>query len=93
MADPEVSQREQAPVVPPDGSSDPGLNGCAPSPDMELQAGGQGVQSAPEQSLDPGLKSQDVPGAEEDEEEAKPRPPLLQLRRGTDHTPIHELKL
>ncbi|XP_044196361.1 dynein axonemal heavy chain 5-like [Thunnus albacares] len=81
MADPEVSQREQVPVIPPAGSSDPGLKSCAPFSDTELQAGGQGVQSAPEQSLDPGLKSQDVLGAEEDAEEAKPRPPLLHLRR------------
>ncbi|CAK6981992.1 LOW QUALITY PROTEIN: dynein axonemal heavy chain 5-like [Scomber scombrus] len=74
MADAEVS-----PVVPPAGSSDPGLISCAPSSNTEL--GGQELQSAPEQSLDPGLKSQDVAGTEEDEEEAKPRPPLLHLRR------------
>ncbi|XP_044196365.1 protein NLRC3-like [Thunnus albacares] len=84
MADPVDSKREQVPVVPPAGSSDPGLKSCAPFLDMELQAGGQGVQSAPEQSLDPGLKSQDVLGVEEDMEEAKPRPPLLHLRRDAD---------
>ena len=84
MADAEVS-----PVVPPAGSSDPGLISCAPSSDTELPAGGQEVQSAPEQSLDPGLKSQEVAGTEEEEEEAKPRPPLLHLRRGTDDTVIH----
>ncbi|TKS87316.1 Dynein heavy chain 5, axonemal [Collichthys lucidus] len=74
----EVPAEEEAPVVvPPADGSDPGLSGDAPSPDTELQAGGQAVQ--------------DGPGGEEEEEEGgadraliKPRPPLLQLRRGTD---------
>ncbi len=46
---PEVSQEEQAPVVPPAGSSQHGLNHCAPSPDTELHAGGQGVQDGKEE--------------------------------------------
>lgn len=86
MADPDSqSPAEASPAVPPAGSSEPGLNACAPDP--ELQAGGQGVQ--------------DGPGGEEEEEEEggadraliKPRPPLLQLRRGSDNTLIHKLKL
>lgn len=89
MADPEVSQKEQTPVVPPAESSDTGPISGAPSSDTELQTGGQEVQSAPEQSLSPRLKNQDIPGSEEGEEEAKPRPPLVHLRRGTDDTRIH----
>lgn len=73
----EVPAGEEVPVVvPPADSSDPGLSGDAPSLDTELQAGGQAVE--------------DGPGGEEQEEEGgadraliKPRPPLLQLRRGT----------
>ena len=89
MADPdsqppdEVSQREQGADVPPAGSSEPGLSGCAPPSDTELQAGGQRVQ--------------DSPGGEEEEEEeeeeggadkasTKPRAPVLQLHRGTENT-------
>lgn len=89
MADPdsqspaEVSHGEQVLIVPPAFSSEPGLNGCAPSPDTELQTGAQRVQDG-------------LGGEEEEEEEGgadraftKPRPPLLQLRRGADNTLIH----
>lgn len=85
MADPdsqspaEVSRGEQVSIVPPAGSSEAGLNGRAPSPDTELQAGSQKVR--------------DGPGGEEEEEEGgadraitKPRPPLLQPGRGADNT-------
>lgn len=80
MADPdsqppdEVSEREQGADVTPAGSSEP-------SSDTELQAGGQRVQ--------------DGAGGEEEEEEeeggadkafTKPRPPGLQLHRGTENT-------
>ncbi|KAM7390019.1 hypothetical protein PAMA_008269 [Pampus argenteus] len=76
MADLEVSLREHTAAVPPAGSSDPGLNSCAPPSNTELQTEEQEVQSAPEQSPHP--------RAEEDEEEAKPRAPVLHLR--TDAT-------
>ncbi|XP_051241668.1 dynein axonemal heavy chain 5 isoform X2 [Dicentrarchus labrax] len=69
----ELPQTEQTPVGLPAGSSEPGLNGCAPSPDTQLQAGGQGG---------PGGEGED--GEEErggDGVSIKPRPPLLQLRR------------
>lgn len=93
MADPEsqspaeVSHGEQVLIVPSAGSSEPGLNGCAPSPDTELHAGVQRVQNGP--------------GREEEEEEkggadrafTEPRPPLLQLRRGADNTLIHTQQL
>ncbi|KAL7373953.1 hypothetical protein ABVT39_018239 [Epinephelus coioides] len=81
MADPdspaEVSQREQSPVVSPAGSSEPGLNGCAPSLDTELQAGGQEVQDGP--GGDEEEKEEAGGGA--DEAFTKPRPPVLHLRR------------
>ncbi|XP_070784429.1 dynein axonemal heavy chain 5 [Enoplosus armatus] len=80
MADPdpqspaEVPHRDQVSIVPPAGSSEAGLNGCAPPLDTELQVGVQGVQ--------------DGPGGEEEEDDEggasnKPRPPLLHLRRDT----------
>ncbi|XP_049912492.1 dynein axonemal heavy chain 5 [Epinephelus moara] len=80
MADPdspaEVSQREQSPVSPA-GSSEPGLNGCAPSPDTELQVGGQEVQDG--SGGDEEEKEEAGGGA--DEAFTKPRPPVLHLRR------------
>ncbi|XP_054862859.1 dynein axonemal heavy chain 5 isoform X2 [Amphiprion ocellaris] len=72
MADPdspspaEVPQGGQASMVPPDSSCDARPSGSAPSPDTELQAGGQGPSCAPERTLSPGLKSQTGPGGEED---------------------------
>ncbi|XP_042366785.1 dynein axonemal heavy chain 5 [Plectropomus leopardus] len=80
MADPdapaEASHREQSLIVPPAGSSEPGPNTSAPSPDTELQAGGQEVQD--------GCRREEE---EEEEEEGgdraftKPTPPVLHLRR------------
>lgn len=81
MADPdspspaEVSQREQEVVVPPAGRSEPGLNGCAPSPDTELQEQQEEEEGGADRAL------------------TKPRPPVLQLRRGADNKLIHKLKL
>ncbi|XP_068593236.1 dynein axonemal heavy chain 5 [Cebidichthys violaceus] len=78
MADPdsEVPPTEHSPVLPPVSSPEPGLSVCAPSPDTELQAGGQGVQDGP---------------VEEEEEKGgggggggastKPRPSLLHVHR------------
>lgn len=88
MADPdsqspaEVSHREQPSIVPPAGSSKPGLNDFAPTPDTELQEGVQRIQ--------------DFSGGEEEKEEggadrSKPRPPLIHLRRGIDNSLIQKL--
>ena len=77
MADPDP-EREQSPVVPPGSSSEPGLNSGAPSPDIELQAGGQGVLR--EEEVEEALEEGGADGAL-----MKPKP-LLHLHRGTDHT-------
>ncbi|XP_010787220.1 dynein heavy chain 5, axonemal-like [Notothenia coriiceps] len=66
MADPE---REQSPLVPPGSSSEPGLNSGAPSPDTELQAGGQ-------EEVEEALEEGGADGAL-----MNPKPPLLHLRR------------
>ncbi|KAI4795763.1 hypothetical protein KUCAC02_029675 [Chaenocephalus aceratus] len=68
MADPDP-EREQSPVVPPGSSSEPGLNSCAPSPDTELQAGGQ-------EEVEEALEEGGADGAL-----MNPKPPLHHLRR------------
>ncbi|XP_060921113.1 dynein axonemal heavy chain 5 [Labrus mixtus] len=57
-------------VLPP-GSSEPGINGCAPSPNVELQAEEQRIHDEVEEEKEGGA----------DREMTKPRPPLLNLRR------------
>ncbi|XP_065805228.1 dynein axonemal heavy chain 5 [Labrus bergylta] len=57
-------------VLPP-GSSEPEINGCAPSPNLELQAEEQRIHDEVEEEKEGGA----------DREMTKPRPPLLNLRR------------
>lgn len=68
-----------------------------PPSDTELHAAGQGVQSALEQTLEPGLET-GAAAAETEEEEggantalAKPRPPQLHPHKGNraPHTHTH----
>ncbi len=81
----EVSQKEQETVVPQACSSQHGMNTCAPSPEAELHAGGQGVWDGH------GGEKEEDGGSGADKAFMQPRPPLLHLRRGTDHTEIHGL--
>ncbi|XP_031697940.1 uncharacterized protein LOC116380116 isoform X1 [Anarrhichthys ocellatus] len=73
MADPdsEAPQREHLPILPPVSSPEHGLSACAPSPDKELRAGGQGVQDGPEEEEEEGGGGAST----------KPRPSLLHVHR------------
>ncbi|XP_008293860.1 dynein heavy chain 5, axonemal [Stegastes partitus] len=91
MADPdspspaEVPQGGRPSIVPPHSSCRAGLSGSAPSPDTELQAGGQGRRSGPERSLGPGLRSHTGPGREEDVAARRHRPIGGQSLTAVDH--------
>ncbi|XP_059182778.1 dynein axonemal heavy chain 5 [Centropristis striata] len=80
MADPEApAEAPPSPVAPPVGSSEPGLNSSAPSPDTELQTGGQDSPEGGGEEEEEGGRGGGGGGA--DEAMTKPRPPLLHLRR------------